>query len=451
MTEAEQRESKENPSAEPGEHELPKPSPRATRILYVVTSALVSVAAVVLVLAWFFSRRAEAKDRKQREATEKLGPKLAVLEVQASVRDRDLTLPGDVHGYEQITLYAKIAGYLQSVRVERGEHVAAGQVLGVIQSPENDEDVISARSDAIIKHINAERARRLVTPGIISEADKESAENDDRMAQATLRRLNYVSGYESVRAPFEGVVTARYVDPGALLPAATGATVSAQPIVDLARVDKLRIFVYVGQDAAPFVKGGDHVVLWQDELPEKQIHADITRCAAALDQRTRRMQCEIVIDNRTWGVLPGTTVRARLQIHSGTSPYVPNEALAIRDGKTLVAIVKDKRVHFSEVELGTTDGKNVRILRGVNPGDQIGINVPVELEDGDAIQPVDAKKTPSGAGAAGDKSSSESHPPSDADTQTSTHEKAQNIRHGEQNPGSEVSTPEPAASAASAK
>ena len=126
---------------------------------------------------------------------------------------------------------------------------------------------------------------------------------------------------------------------------------------------------------------------------------------------------------------------------------MPNEALAIRDGKTLVAIVKDKRVHFSEVELGSTDGKNVRILRGLNPGDQIGINVPVELEDGDAIRPVDAKKTPSGSGS--DKSGSQSQAPSDADTETSTHEKAQNIRHGEQEPGSEASTPEPAKSAES--
>ena len=148
---------------------------------------------------------------------------------------------------DQITLYAKIAGYLRSIRVERGDHVGAGQVLGVIESPENDEDVVSARSDAIIKHINAERARRLVTPGIISEADKESAENDERMAQATLQRLSYVSAYESVRAPFDGVITARYVDPGALLPAATGATASAQPIVDVARVDQSRIFVPLGK------------------------------------------------------------------------------------------------------------------------------------------------------------------------------------------------------------
>ena len=331
---------------------MPEPTPRAKRVLTTVLAGLLLLSAVVLVFAWLFGRRAEAKDRRQREAVERKGPKLAVVRVEASVRDRQLTLPGDVHGYQQITLYAKIAGYLRSIEVERGDHVAEGQLLGIIESPESDQDVISARSDAVTKHINAERARSLVKPGIVSEMDKDLAENDERQSLATLNRVNDVKAYEKVRALPAGVVTARYVDPGALLPAATGATVSAQPLVDVAQVDRLRVFVYLGQDAAPFVGAGDAVVLWQDELPEKQIHAAITRCAAALDARTRRMQCEVVIDNRAWGLLPGTSVHVRLQIHAGTAAYVPNEALVIRDGKTWVASVRDRRIHLVEVELG---------------------------------------------------------------------------------------------------
>lgn len=438
------------PHAEASEHkaehgqgeavaELPKPSPRAKKVLFGLGAVLVSVALIVLLMSWFFSRRAEAKDRKARENTEALGPKLAVMQVKGSERGREITLPGDVHGFEQITLYAKIAGYLRSIRVERGDHVDAGQLLAVIESPENDEDVISARSDALIKHVNADRARKLVAPGIISQVDKDNAENDERRAQATLQRLSFITAYESVKAPFKGVVTARYVDPGALMPAATGSTTSAQPLVDLARTDKLRVFVYVGQDVAPFVSAGAHATLWQDELPEKQIHADITRCAAALDQRTRRMQCEIVLENEKWGVLPGTTVHVKLAVETGNSPFVPNEALVIRDGKTLVAIVKDKRVHFSEVELGATDGKNVRILRGLALDDTIGLNVPVELEENGAVQPVDARKTPSGGG---DKTG-QNRAPADADRESTSQERAQGVERASDKPRSEPAVPAP--------
>ncbi|HEX3775752.1 MAG TPA: efflux RND transporter periplasmic adaptor subunit [Polyangiaceae bacterium] len=424
------------------DYELPTVNPRAKKILFSVAIAVLSLALVALLVAWLFGRHAEARDRSERENVEKLGPKLAVIRVESSLEDRELTLPGDVRGFEQITLYAKIAGYLRSIRVERGDHVESGQLLAQIESPENDADVISARSDAVIKHINAERARKLVTPGIISETDKENAENAEHMAQATLQRLNDVKSYETVRAPFKGVVTARYVDPGALMPAATGATSSAQPLVDLAETDKLRVFVYVGQDAAPFVRAGVQVRLWQDEIPEKQIQAEITRCADALDQRTRRMQCEVDLDNEKWAILPGTTLHVKLKIRVNRSPYVPNESLVIRDGKTLVAVVKNKRVHFNEVELGSTDGKFVRILRGLSPGDVIGVNTPVELDENDPVQPVDSKKTPSGA----DEKSAAKQPPADADREQSSKEKALGVERNQLDAGSEPGVPKPAAS-----
>ena len=99
--------------------------------------------------------------------------------------------------------------------------------------------------------------------------------------------------YTRVRAPFDGIVTARYVDPGALVPAATGSTQALLPIVDLASVDTLRVFVYVGQDAAPFIHPGDGADVWQDELPDRHIPAKVAHVAGALDPRTRTMQVEL--------------------------------------------------------------------------------------------------------------------------------------------------------------
>jgi multidrug efflux pump subunit AcrA (membrane-fusion protein) len=119
-----------------------------------------------------------------------------------------------------------------------------------------DQEVFSALSDARTKEINAARARRL-SPSVVSEADRDTAAGDERVAQANLRRARSLRDYEVVRAPFAGVVTARYVDDGALLPAATGSTQSALPLVDFAHDDRVRVFVYVGQDLAPFVRAGD--------------------------------------------------------------------------------------------------------------------------------------------------------------------------------------------------
>lgn len=366
----------------------PAPRPaRAGRIVFLVGIALLVIDIVTVLALSFYRRHSESRTYDERSKVAESGIAVTVTRVEVSNTSREVTLPADVRAFDQTTLYAKVSGYVRQMRVERGQHVKAGEILAVLGSPETDRDVAAARSDAEAKERIAVRVRSLAPPGVVSQQDLDNAERDARVARANFQRALDVRNYTLLRAPFEGVVTARYADPGALLPAATGATQAALPLVDLANLDRLRIFIYVGQDVAPFAHDGDDVTLWQDEKANEQIATKLTHVAGALDPRTRTMQCEIDLDNRPYHLQPGTFVHARLHIAVPPVPVVPNEALVVRDGKTMVVVVEDDRAHFVPVELGVNDGKTTRLVRGLKGGETIGVSVPVEVSEGARVQP----------------------------------------------------------------
>ncbi|MBV9945422.1 MAG: efflux RND transporter periplasmic adaptor subunit [Myxococcales bacterium] len=374
------------------------PASRAGRRWAIAVAALIVIAAGLIILFLRLHRRgAEAHERSRRQAEAAKGLRVSVTRVKTTPAERVVRLPGDVRGFDQATLYAKLSGYVREVRVERGQRVKRGDVLATIESPEYLNDVAAARHDADVTRRNAERAERLAPSGIVAAQDRDNAVAQARVASANLARAQNILGYSIVRAPFDGVVTARYVDPGALLPAATGSTQSALPLVDLTDVDDLRIFVYVGQDAAPFVHPGDAVTVWQDEMPAKRIPAVVTRSAGALDPRARTMQVEIVLDNRTWRLLPGTFAHVEIHLTEPATPLLPDEAIVVRDGKTMVTRVDGNRAHYVEVDLGFNDGRSVRVRRGLEGGEIVGVDVPVGVQEGDPVQPVDAPAAAEGA------------------------------------------------------
>jgi RND family efflux transporter MFP subunit len=376
-----------------GGFRLKEPSDNAKRWLLIAGIAAILFAAVFVGYNIWHRRHAAKDERDKRTEELAKGPWVNVAKVDTTAAPRDITLPGDVRGFQQTTLYAKIAGYVKDIRVERGQKVRADQILAVVFSPETDAQVRSARSNAEVTKINAERNLRLASPGVVSEVDRDNALNMARMADAQLAQAADLKAYELVRAPFAGTVTTRYVDNGALLPAATTSTSQAQPVVDLADTDTLRVLVYVGQDAAPFVHMGLDTEIWQDERPEQIVHAQMTHCTGALDPRTRTMQCEIDFDNRPYGIQPGTFMHVRIHLIVPPQPAVPDEALVVKNGKYWVGLVKDGKAQFVEVQLGTNDGRTVRITRGLQGGETVMLSAPMELEDGSPVQARE-KQTP---------------------------------------------------------
>jgi membrane fusion protein (multidrug efflux system) len=361
---------------------------KASRIAAVAAVAVVVVAAVVVLVTRAHRHGVEKSQRARREAVLDEGERITATRVETTPIQRTLTLPGDVHGYNEATLYAKVAGYVRDVRVQRGERVKGGEVVAIIESPENKRDVASARDRFDLARVVSERTRTLTAQGLVAPQDRDNAVTQERVSRSALQRATDVLDYTVVRAPFDGIVSARYVDPGALVPAATGATQSALPIVDVADVSMVRVFVYVGQDAAPFVRVGDAAMLWQEELPDRRIPGKVAHMTGALDPRTRSMQVELDIANDQWDLLPGTFAHVEIRIAEPPAPLIPDDAIVVRDGKTQVVVVEDGRAHYVGVDLGYNDGSRVRVLRGLKGGETVGTSVPVQVEEGSPVRVV---------------------------------------------------------------
>jgi RND family efflux transporter MFP subunit len=381
-------------------------STRKLRVSAIVFLVVILVGVVAANLHSRWSAQRERQDRSDRLAS---GPTVPVIKVEPTLAERVTTLPGEVRGYNQVALYPKISGYLTDVRFERGDRIKRGQILAIIESPETDQQVAQAGSDLRTKQLNAARARSMASRGAYPLIDRDNLSSSASIAEAELKRQFALKGYEIIRAPFDGIATSRYVDPGAFLPAATSSTQTAVPVADLADLDRVRVLVYLGQDIALFTKVDDPAFLWERERPHQRIAASVTRCGQALDTRTRTMTCEIVIDNRTSDFRPGSFVEVELHTRVVPLPAVPNEAVLIRSGVSLVAIIDNDRVHLQPITIGDTDGRTVRVERGLAGGETIGINVPIEIEEGSVIRPV-LSPTPPGAAIGGGPSSSAPFP-----------------------------------------
>jgi len=376
----------ETSSTTPGAGAHGQPRPRA---LTIGTLVLV-VAALLGVLALALSRRAaEAKERQQRAAVQDSGPVVRLAPVELSSAERTLGIPGEVRGWNQATIYSKVAGYVREVRVDKGSQVKKGDLLAHLESPETDQQVLGARADVQLKLVQAERARKLRPQGFIAQQDLDNAESALSVSRATLQQLLATQGYEQVRAPFDGVVTARFVDPGALVAAGTASNQAVQPLFEVADMRTVRVQVYVGQDDASDIHPGVPVSISLPEDPGHPIEAKVTRTAQGLDTRTRTMLVEVDVPNEPVRLYPGSYVNVKLRFPGKRTPLIPGEALAWRGDVVYVARLEtDNRVKFVRIQPGEDNGRLVQVLSGLQGGEQVVLNPSAELSDGDRVQPL---------------------------------------------------------------
>jgi RND family efflux transporter MFP subunit len=366
-------------------HEQPatRKDPKATlRALRWVLLAVVALA--VLGTGFLFFRRHHSVEGERQRLVQQQGqgPKLLVAKVSTPNSERSVTLPGDVRAFVDVGVFPKVNGYLRQVKVDKGDRVKQGEVLATVESPETDQQVAAARSALRLRAVLAARARRLAPSGVISKSDLDNAVEGERSAQADYRRTLALQSYETVRAPYPGTITARNVDPGALVSATT-------PLFELADPSRLRIWVYVAQDVAQFARVGDAVEITQDERPGQVVRAQVSRLADALDPRTRTMLAEIWLDNRELRMSPGVFVHVTLHVQVPPVPTAPSNAVLARGDKTLVAVVEEgNKLHLQPVVTGLDDGRSVQVREGVQPGQTVALDVPSELGEGAPIQPI---------------------------------------------------------------
>lgn len=335
------------------------------------------------------SRKAEA-DREERSRAEEQakGPRVRVARAQASPPVRTLELQGEARPFLSATLYAKVSGYIKEMRVDKGDEVKANQIMAVITAPEIDRQYDAAVADASYKKANARRAAELAKPGVVSAAEADTQVGMAQVADAQVATLAQQKSYEILRAPFAGTVTARYADPGALVQAATGAQTGALPLVTVSTPEKLRVYVYVPQHDAAFVKIGDHARVTMPDRADLRIVGQVSRLSDELDPRTRMMLVEVDLDNKSGQIVPGSFVTVTLTFATPPEIIIPVEALVLNGNEASVLVLDGDIVRRRPITISDNDGTIVRVARGLRAGELVALNLGENVADGARVQPV---------------------------------------------------------------
>jgi len=207
-------------------------------------------------------------------------------------------------------------------------------------------------------------------------------------AKAMLAQLKALQSYETIRAPFDGMVTVRNADPGTLIPEATSGAVP-QPILVVETLKPLRVYAQVPQSEALFIRNGDKAVVTVTELPGRQFAGSVTRHSTSLTNNTRTMLVEVDLPNEDLALYPGmyAKIEFTLDVPAGV-PLAPDGALVFKHGKTYVPVVRQGHLRLAEVTLGYDDGQNVQILSGLHSDDVVALNMGQTAQDGQPVRPV---------------------------------------------------------------
>jgi RND family efflux transporter MFP subunit len=308
---------------------------------------------------------------------------------------RRITVPGNVMAYQEATLYAKVAGYLRTISVDKGDSVKEGALLAEIEAPEMLADLVKAMAEAEAAQLDYKRvteaqkkASDLVMPQTVDAARAKSG-----VAVAGVQRIETLLSYAKITAPFSGVITKRWVDPGALIPAATSSSAAkSAAVLTLMDFTTVRIDIAVPDTEAPFVKKDLPVKVTVDELPGRSFAGTITRFAYALDEATKTMTTEIEISNPDLALRPGMWASVEIELQKKENALlVPAETLVTEKNKNSVFVVRDNKAQKVSVTTGFDDGVNVEILKGCGPNDAVIIAGKQSVTDGQEVQATESK------------------------------------------------------------
>jgi membrane fusion protein (multidrug efflux system) len=356
---------------------------------------LLICAAVLFVVIASYKFVSYKIEERRRAAELAAGPVIRVSKVTKSPGDHTVNTIGESRPYQSVTLYAKVSGYLRAVKVDKGDVVKQGQILAVIESPETDQEYQAALADAHNKRDIAARTMTLRAKGLVSEQEAEQAQSDADVSAARLRSQETLKGYEVLRAPFPGTVTARFADPGALVQNATSSQASALPVVSVSQIKRLRVDVFVDQRDAPFVQTVQPVEITLPERPGLTLKGQVDRIADELDPRTKMMLIEIDIPNEDKSLVAGSFVNVSLKIKSPPYFEAPVESLVLIKNKPFIPIVKpDNTLNYRAVDIVGNDGKLLSIMSGVTEGETVALNVGNAIPEGGKVRPQAEDKKP---------------------------------------------------------
>jgi membrane fusion protein, multidrug efflux system len=321
------------------------------------------------------------------------GEPVLVTELIRIPETREISLPGEIYGYYETPIYAKIPGYVKAMFVDKGSRVHKGQLVATIESPETDQQTRNAKAAYDIAALTDRRYQSLVRQQVIPQQTADESHAQMLEAYATWRSFLATQRYERVLAPFDGMITARKLSPGALVASAAATATSSPAIFEIATLRPVRVYVYLPQPFSPLVHDGDGAVVTVSEYPERDFAGSVTRHPAALDESTRTMQIEVDLLNEDLSLYPGMYANVKVVVHGRKqSPKVPDEALIFDNEDTLVPVVRDNRIHLVKVRLGLDDGINSEVTRGLNGDEIVALGMGQTAHEGQLVRPVSSKK-----------------------------------------------------------
>ena len=381
-----------------------QPQPRRTdhEFRHLGRYGLTLLVVAVVLAVWGVASRVHSRNKLGAETAQEAVPVVIVRKPDASPPSEELVLPGSVQAFVEAPIFARTSGYLRTWRTDIGDPVKKGQLMAEIDTPEVDEQLRQARADLATAKANAHitdvRWKGLLANQAVSQQDADTRAGQAaastaqlNSAQANVARLEELEGFKRIVAPFDGIVTARNTDIGALI--AAGQT-AGNALFRVADTQKLRIYIDVPEPYAPRAQPGIDVELVFNEHPGKQFPATLVRTARALDPTLRTLRVELQVDNASGELFPGAYAEAHFKIPgSATSVRVPATALIFRArGLQIATVGADNKAHLRSIIQGRDFGTSIEVLSGLTAEDQVIINPPDSLSDGGAVKIASAEK-----------------------------------------------------------
>jgi RND family efflux transporter MFP subunit len=380
---------------------------RGVRVGPIVGGLALMVAALGLAF-WGISTRAKALDVVTKETRELALLTVTVVTPQRGVPREEIVLPGTMQAYTDASIYARTNGYLKRRLVDIGSKVRAGQLLAEIDTPELDQQIEQGRADLATAEANsrlatttADRYRELIKTESVSRQDLDNANGNlearltaVESARANVKRLEQLHAFRRIEAPFDGVITARNTEIGALIDSGS----NARELFHIAEVHRLRVFVSVPQVYSQLAQPGIKAELTLKEFGGRTFTGTLARTSQAIDVASRTLLTEIDVDNPKGELLPGSYAEVHLKLPTpASSLQVPVSALIFRTEGLQVATVKGDRVQIVTVVAGRDFGSDVEIVSGLTGTEQVVANPPDSLVDGVRVRVVPAAAASSGA------------------------------------------------------
>jgi RND family efflux transporter MFP subunit len=374
------------------------------RGLYILGLSALVIGAVIVI---FGVTTRKVADAKLQEWTEKQAvPVVGIASPGTHGKKTTFSLPGRLEAYTQAQMYARVTGYVKKWEVDIGAPVKTGQLLAELDAPDLDQQIMqaeanlaSAKANSVLADATLRRGQSLITTYAISQQDLDQRAADAsnkqglvRAAQANLDRLRVLEQYKRVVAPFDGLVTARTTDVGALINAGAG----GPPLFVVSETSKLRVYVNVPQNYVPSIPVGTKALITVPEYPGRTFPATVEASAQSVDVASNTTRMQLVVDNSRNELMTGSFTNVTFDLpHPAVAINVPASALIFNQSGLHVAIVGgDGRIVLREVTIARDLGNEVELGSGIAADDRVVINPPDGIASGEKVRIAGEPGTP---------------------------------------------------------